>query len=199
MMYQIFEVTTNIDGEKRREHVLLTWRDGGDPYQVLHKLGLEYALSPDNIKKYRYTGLPYNEIFSHLTPEMLAPHDMQIVWLDREALPVDGKQIVNRYELESHVETMERDSKREKKMREIAERYANRLERLKAEGHPLLSEWDAGRVSARAISWAYQFVRAGGLDTSGFFNARLADAMRKAGLSPEAVGGDRQENIPQSA
>lgn len=29
---------------------------------------------------------------------------------------------------------------------------SRKLDRLKAEGHPLLSEWDTGRVSARAIS-----------------------------------------------
>ena len=198
-MYRIFEVASTIDGEQVRENVLITWPDGGDLYGVLHKLGMEYALSPEGLKTCRDNGVTYNEVLSRLTPEMLAPYGAKIIRLDREAIRVEDKQIINRYELESHLEVMERDKDRERKMRDIAERYARKFERLKAEGHPLLSDWDAGRVSARAISWAYMSVRSGGPDAGKFFNERLADAVCKAGLSPQDTGGADEQNIAQSA
>ena len=198
-MYQIFEVTSSIDGRQVRENVVISWQDGGDLIHVLHELGLEYALSPEGLKKCHYDGLTYNELLNRLTPEMLAPYDMRIVWLDREAFRVGDRQIINRYEVEGHVAARERDEKREQKTREVADRYARRMGRLKAAGHPLLSGWDAGKMSARAISWAYQHVRAGGSDAAGFFDKRLADAMGKAGLSPQDAGGADEQNIPQSA
>ena len=198
-MYRIFEVTSTIDGEQVRENVLITWPDGGDLFRVLHKLGMEYALSPEGLKTCRHKGVSYNEVLSRLPPEMLAPYGAQIIWLDRVAIRVEDKQIINRYELESHLEVIEHDRNRERRMRDIAERYARKLDRLKAEGHPLLSEWDTGRVSARAISWAYMFVRAGGLDAGKFFETRLADAVCKAGLSPQDAGGADEQNIAQSA
>lgn len=199
-MYQIFEVTSDVDGKQRRENVLISWRDGNNLAYVLHKLGLEYALSPEGLRKCRNNGVSYSEILTRLTPEMLAPYDMRIIWLDRDSVCVDNMQLISRYELESYMEAMERDIKREAKMREVDERYARRLERLKADGHPLISTWDAGRVSARAISWAYQYVRAGESDAKGFFDKKLADAVCRAGQSPQDAGGaDEQENIPKTA
>ena len=102
-MYRIFEVASTIDGEQVRENVLITWPDGGDLYGVLHKLGLEYALSPEGLKTCRNNGVTYNEVLSRLTPEMLAPYGAQMIWLDRVVIRVEDKQIINRYELESHL------------------------------------------------------------------------------------------------
>lgn len=128
-----------------------------------HRLGVEYAMSPEG-RKLRNVGLTYGELFEHLSPELLAPLGMQIVWPDREAVHLaDDRQIVSCYEIQSHLEARarkrQRECQREKRVKETAERYARKLEHLKASAHPAISTWAPDVIVSRAISWAYQFVR----------------------------------------
>lgn len=200
-MHQVFSVETKDGDETKSETAILYWVRHANPYHALHKLGVEYALSPAGVKV-RCTGLTFAELLNRLTPEMLAPYGLEIIWPEREAVTLGaGRQIVSTYEIQSHLEARERErqrnANRERRTRETAERYARKLERLKADGHPVLSGWDAGRVCNRAVSWACQYVRAGGSDADGFLEKKLADAVCKAN-SPQDAGGAKQENIAQT-
>ena len=77
-MYQIFEITSNVDGEQVRENALITGPESGDLFSVLNKL----CLSLEGLKTYRHNGLTYNGILSCLPLEILALYGMKIVWLD---------------------------------------------------------------------------------------------------------------------
>lgn len=200
-MYLIFNVAT---APEQRETVMLVCPDGSNPYHALHRLGVEYAMSPEGAKV-RGIGLTFGALFEHLTPEALAPYGIEIMWPDREAVRLeDGRQIVSCYEIQSHLEAREQERQRtinwERRLRETSERFARKMERLKADGHPVLSTWDASRICGRSISWAYQHVKAGGLDADGFFERKLADAKPCKASSPQDAGGaDEKENIAQSA
>lgn len=61
--------------------------------------------------------------------------------------------IIYRHELKSHLAAMERAEERVRETRKLSEQYVRRLERLKADGHPLISTWDSAQVSDRALSW----------------------------------------------
>lgn len=200
-MYLFFSIATSEPGQ--RETVMLSCPNNKNPYYILHKLGVEYAMSPEG-SKVRDKGLTFETLFNHLTPEMLAPYGMEIRWPDREATPLEeGRQIVSHYEIHSHMETRAQEHRKaahwQQKLYTAAERYARKLEKLKGEGHPLIATWDSSRISVRSISWAYQCVKAGDLDTDKFLEKRLADAMRKAGLPPQDAGGTDEQNIAQSA
>ena len=43
-------VTSDVNGEQQHEKMLITYESGTDLMSVLHKLGLEYALTPNGIK-----------------------------------------------------------------------------------------------------------------------------------------------------
>ena len=196
-MYLIFNVAV---APEQRETVMLVCPGDKNPYHALHRLGVEYAMSPEGAKV-RSTGLTFGELFAHLTPEMLAPYGIEIMWPEREAVKLDDqRQIVSCYEIWSHYEARGRERDRECKAREAAERYARRLERLKADGHPVICTWDSGRISGRAISWAYQYVRSEGLSSDEFFERKLTDAKPcKVKLPSKGAGGAGKENIAQSA
>ena len=203
-MHQVFSIATKDGDEMKREIAILRWNGSENPYHALHKLGVEYAMSPDGAKV-RGTGLTFGALFEHLTPEMLAPYGIEIMWPDREAVRLeDGRQIVSCYEIQSHLEARAQERQRtfnwERKLRETSEKFARKLERLKTEGHPVLSTWDASRICGRAISWAYQYTKAGCFDADGFFDKKLADAKPcKASQSPRSAGGANEQNIAQSA
>lgn len=198
-MYLIFNVAIT---PQQRETVMLVCPDGSNPYHALHKLGVEYAMGPEGAKV--RGGLTFGALFEHLTPEALAPYGIEIMWPDREAVRLeDGRQIVSCYEIQSHLEARDQERQRainwERRLRETSEKFARKMERLKADGHPVLSTWDASRICGRAISWAYQHAKAGGLDADGFLEKKLADAKPCKASSPQDAGGTEQENIPQSA
>ena len=200
-MYLIFNVST---APQKRETVILVCPDIRNPYHILHKLGVEYAMSPEGVKV-RGTGLTFGALFNYLTPEMLAPYGIEIMWPDREAVRLDDeRQIVSYYEIQSHLDAKEQERQRtflwEQKLRETAERYARKLERLKAEQHPVISTWDVSRICMRAVSWAYQYTKVKG-SSDEFFEKKLADAKPcKVSQSPQNTGGaNEQANIPQTA
>ena len=167
-MHQVFSVVTKDSNgdEKKREIAILHWTGRENPYYLLHRLGVEYAMSPEGTHL-RNTGLTYGELFEYLTPEKLDPHGMQILWPDREAVQLaDGRKIVSSYEIQSHLEAQiqerEREYQREKQVKEIAGRYARRLEHLRDTGHPVISTWAPDVIVNRAITWAYLYVRSTG-------------------------------------
>ena len=198
-MYRIFDIAA----EEQHEQVLMLWPDGSDLFRTLHKLGLEYAMSPEGAAECR-DGLTFGTLLKYLTPEMLAPYGIKMLWLSREAIKTYGSTpVVSQYELESYAEARERENIRERnwerRLKETSERFALRLERLKADAHPVVSTWDASRISGRAVSWAYQYIKAGGLDADGFFAKKLDEAKPCKGKVPAAVVGANQQNFIQPA
>lgn len=121
-MYQIFNVVTNVNGEQRREKVMVTAESFDSMWRVFHRMGLEYALHSGRVDRCSNIGLTFNEFFNYLSPEMLNYYNIQIIWLDREPIISGEAALITIYELESHLETMTRDNKRIKRTREFAER-----------------------------------------------------------------------------
>lgn len=102
----VFDITSVVNGEQRREKVLIEWRDGDDLLSMLHQLGLKLAMSPEGQKKYIGTGLGYSEFFNRLNDEMLAPYHINIRWLDREAVCIEDYPLISHFEIESHLKLM---------------------------------------------------------------------------------------------
>ena len=197
-MYVVYDIISNDNGAEQHEMALITHREDIDLLEVLHELALEYVMSPDGLKKYSNAGLTFDEFLKCLPPEKLAPYNVKIYWLNREAKRPDSEMIIYRHELKSHLAAMERAEERIRETRIVSEQYVRRLERLKADGHPLISTWDSAQVSDRALSWAWQFARARITDSIKFFEKKLAECMYKAGLPPQNVAGDG-ESDPQTA
>lgn len=199
-MYQIFNVATNVNGEQRREKVMVTYPDNTDMLEVFHKLGMEYALGPDG-RKYSDTGLNFNEFLKHLNPEALKPYHMEILWLDRERFNSGETMLINRYVIRDHRLTEKRHAEDYRlfaaNLRDTTARYIKRLESLKADGHPLISTWDNTRIADRAIIWTWQFLHSGESDHAKFFERKLAEYVKRAGLSSQ--NGNDEQNTPQSA
>ena len=195
-MYQIFDVTSDVNGEQQHEKMLITYEGGTDLMAILHKLGLEYALTPNGLKKYIKTGLSFNEFLSCLTPEMLEPYYVKIIWLDRGPSTPDCDMLISRYDLLSHLAAKERDYECMRKTREVAERYARNLGHLNADGHQLISTWDTPRIAERAASWACQFVRSNDRDAGKFFEKKLSDAVLRASQSPQSGDEDDEHSLP---
>ena len=153
-MNQVFSVTTNVNGEQRRENVLIEWQNGDDLWYMLPKLALKLTMSSEGQKKYIGTGLSFSELITHAPPELLMSHNISIRWLDREAVCMDDCTLVSRFEMESYLELFKNIDRREKRAIEVAVQYIRRLVRLHAEGHPLVSTWDDTRMFDWALSWA---------------------------------------------
>lgn len=198
-MHQIFDITSNTDGEHRHEKLMITYPVGLDLNDVFHNLGLELAMTPDGVKKYGNTGLSLNEFLSRVTPEELEPYNVTITWPDREDCCSGDKMLISRYELQSHLNARKRENNRVLKAREVSMRYIRKLGRLKANGHQLVSTWDNGRVVERANSWAYQFVCSNGWNYDRFFDERLDEAVNRAAKSHLNTDKNDEQNIPQSA
>ena len=200
-MYQVFSVPSKNGDEKKREIAILHWEKTKNPYYVLHKLGLEYALSPKG-EHLRGTGLSYGELFNYLTPEMLAPYDIEIMWPEREAARLENsRQVVTCFEIWSHLDAQVDNRIQTQRIQEVAGRYARKLERLKAEQHPVISTWEIDAIVSRAISWAGQCTRIKGQNVDMFFDAKVKEAkphkVKKAPM--ETASGDGEQNIPQTA
>lgn len=198
-MNKTVEITRNVNGEQRREKALLEWQDGDDPKYQLHKLALAVAASPEGQKQFRGTGLSCSEFLSRATNELLADGNMSIKWLDRDAVNLDDQMLVSRYELESYLELMGSINRHMRRTCEVSVQYVRRLARLHAEGHPLVSSWDDVRMHDRSLSWAWQFVQseADELYPGRFFEKRLAEAVHRAGMSPQ--NGNDEQDTPQNA
>ena len=197
-MYVVYDIIFNDNGVEQHEKALITCREDVDLPEVLHELALEYVMSPDGLKKYGQTGLPFDEFLQCLPPEKLKPYNVFIHWLDREAKRPDSKMIIDRYELKSHLAAMERAEERVRETRKLSEQYVRRMERLKADGHPLISTWESAQVTDHALRWAWQFARARITDPIKFFEKKLAECVYKAGLPPQNVTGNG-ESDPQTA
>ena len=161
---------------------------------VLHELGLKCVMSPDGLNKYSQTGLSFNEFLKNLPPEKLEPYNVKIYWPDREAISCDGKMLINRYELKGHLNARKHNEDYINETRTVSERYVRRMERLKADGHPLISTWDSARVSDRALSWAWQFAQSGSPDPIKFFEKKLAEYVCRASLSLQNTDGNGESN-----
>ena len=198
-MYQIFDVTFNIDGGQRHEKAMITYPVGLNLMYVLHELGLEYAMSPNGMKKYGDTGLSLNEFLKCLTPEMLEPFNATIMWPDRENFCTGDEMLVSRFEVQSFQGAEKRADNRVLKAREIAVRYVQKLGRLNGNGHQLVSGWSNARMIERANSWAYQFICSNEWNYSKFFDERLAEAVKRAAQSRRRTTEADEQNIPQSA
>ena len=197
-MYVVYDIISNDKGAEQHEKALITYQKNIELLEVLHELALEYVMSPDGLKKYSNTGLTFDEFLKCLPPEKLAPYNVKICWLDREAKRPDSEMIIYRHELKSHLAAMERAEERVRETRKLSEQYVRRMERLKADGHPLISTWESAQVTDHALSWAWQFARARITDPIKFFEKKLAECVYKAGLPPQNVTGNG-ESDPQTA
>lgn len=186
-MYVVYDIISSDNGVEQHEKALIVYNKGVDLTDILHELALEYVMSPDGLKKYSNAGLTFDEFLKCLPPEKLAPYNVKIYWLDREAKRPDSEMIIDRYELKSYLTAMEHNEECIRKTRDVSKRYVRCMERLKADGHPLISTWDSAQVSDRALSWAWQFTRSGNPDFIKFFKKKLVKCVCRAGLSPQNV------------
>lgn len=186
-MYVAYDIISNDNGAEQHETALILYKDDVDLTGVLHELALEYVMSPDGLKKYSHTGLSFDEFLKCLPPEKLKPYNVRILWIDREAKRPNSEIIIDRYELKGYLTAMEHNEECIRKTRDVSERYVRCMERLKADGHPLISTWDSAQVADRALSWAWQFARSGNPDFVKFFKKKLATCVCRAGLYPQNV------------
>ena len=201
-MHQTFEYTKLVHGEQKKETVMMFYPKTVDIAQVMHTLGLAYCMSLEGTRKCP-NELTFAQFMERIKPEMLERHQIQLIWPSRDAIQMDEQPpVVSSYELQERrlVRTDERIW--QGRMRNAAERFARRLERQRAIGHPAISTWETGRISGTAVAWASQFVMDPEPDMNKFFQRQLEKAKpskRGASKQPEADADTSGANAAEPA
>ena len=122
--------------------------------------------------------MSFAQIMEHITPEMLAPYGVTMIRPEDVAIQTDQlSPLVTRYELESIRDIRSAEWYRGRRVVEYAARAAKRLEKQKANQHPIISTWDSERISMKATSWACQFMMDGEKNFAKFFDKKLKDLL----------------------
>lgn len=175
-MYRTYEFTRTVNGEAKQDMVMLFYPKGTDIELTLHKLGLEYCMNRNKGKTPPH-GLTFAQLMEYITPEMLDPYGITVLWPNSTAISMDdAPPIINRYEMETYRETINYVYSRTKKVCKTAEQIAKRLETQRKQGHPAISTWAPDIISVKAVTWADQFVHGSETDLSKFFQKKLQEA-----------------------
>ena len=129
-MTEVYEYLRLVNGEMRREFVFFTSYMKCDFLQVVHNVTVDYCLKNEDRHPCKEDGMSFSEAMEYVTPEMLAPYGMDILWPNREAVWLeDSQKIVSHYEIESYAEVKVQEQHRaflwERKLRETSERYSH--------------------------------------------------------------------------
>lgn len=201
-MHQTFEYTKLVHGEQQKETVMMFYPKTVDIAQVMHTLGLAYCMSPEGTRKCP-DELTFAQFMERIKPEILARHQIQLIWPNRDAIQMDEQPpIVSRYELQERRSVRIDERIRLGRMRDAAERFVRRLERQRANGHPAISTWETDRISGTAVAWAGQFAADPELDMNKFFQQQLRKAKpsrRGAFKLPEADADASDTNAAEPA
>lgn len=201
-MYQTFEFTRNVQGEQKKETVMMVYPKTVDIAQVMHELGLAYCMSPEGARNCP-DELTFAQFMEQITPEMLERHQIRLLWPCKNVIQMDEQPpIISRYELQERRLARSDEWTRMRKMRDIAKRFARRLETQRANGHPVISTWGTGRISSTAIAWAVRFFTDQEPDINEFFEQRLWEAQPSkcnAPKLPEADAGTSDTDAAEPA
>ena len=184
-MKQVYEFTRELDGEPRLEVVMLLSPNECDFDEVLHRVGMDFCMSPRGRKLHGgATDLTFGELMGSLTPEMLKPYGVTMYRLRDGAKQMDGAApVVSAREMGLYQGLRDGYAQQLRDLREYGERIARRLEAQRRGGHPAISTWDPNIIPGRAIAWAYLYVTGNERDLTTFFNRKLQEA------KPHAVAG----------
>lgn len=176
------------DGEEQQQEVVtILYPPSYTLSEIMHRIRLDLAMEQMETKP-RRGDLTFGELMDSLTPEMLAPYGANILRSSVEAIPMDrDATVIGRYEMnsfflfqqdtEQRIRKMRQDTnQRIRKMRDCALRFAQKLEKEKSNGHPIISAWDSSVISGFAVAWAEQFAWGDEKDSSKFFKRQLEEA-----------------------
>lgn len=180
-MTKVYGFPRVVDGETKKEFVVLSSNFNRDFLQVVHDVAVDYCLDNENRHLCKEGGMSFGQIMEFITPEMLEPYGVTMLRLDDMAVQTDQMSpLVTRYELETirAVRRLERRHARE--VVDFAERAAQRLETQRARNHPGVSAWGPEKVAVKAASWASQYVMMSGKkDFARFFEKKLKETLPK--------------------
>ena len=173
-MTEVYEYLRLVNGEMRREFVFFTSYMKCDFLQVVHNVTVDYCLKNEDRHPCKEGSMSFAQAMEYVTPEMLAPYGVTMIRSTDAAIQTDQlPPLVNRYELETIRDVRKDERRRAREVVDYAERAARRLETKKANQHPVVSTWGSERISARAASWAWQFVTGEEKDFARFVEKRL--------------------------
>lgn len=173
-MTEVYEYLRLVNGEMRREFVFFTSYMKCDFLQVVHNVTVDYCLKNEDRHPCKEDGMSFAQAMEYVTPEMLAPYGVTMIRSTDAAIQTDQlPPLVSRFELETIREVRKDERRRALAVVEYAERAARRLETQKANQHPVVSTWGSEKISARAASWACQFVVGKEKDFGEFVEKRL--------------------------
>ena len=193
-MRRVYEFTRALNGETRLEIVMLLSPKECDIDQILHRVGLEFCISPQGRRLCKGASeLTFEELMSNLTPEMLAPYGVSMYRVRDEAQQMDNAApVVSRYEMELYQGITDKHNRQFCALRDYGERIAKRLEAQRLRGHPAISTWNPNLIPGRAIAWAYLFITGSEQNFEKFFNRKLQEAKPHTvtGVNPPAGTGE---------
>ena len=127
MMYQGFEFTRMINGEPKREVVIIFYPEETDLYWALHQLGFECCLKNQKEGEF-HDGLSFPELMEQVTPEMLAPYGMTVLWPNRALISMDNMPpTISRYELETYQAIYKSHQQELDQLRESCQQQLDRM------------------------------------------------------------------------
>lgn len=139
-------------GDQQKEVVTIIYPSCYKLGEIMHRIGLNLAME-QLASKPRRGNLTFGELMDSLTPEMLAPYGANILRSSVEAIPVDrDATVIGRYEINSFFLFQQDTQRRIRRMRDYALRFARRLEKEKANGHPVISTWNSLVISSSAVA-----------------------------------------------
>lgn len=155
-----YEYIRQLNGEPRLEIVTLSSKGERDFDEVLHRVGLEFCMSPQGRKLCKnISGLSLEQLLDIITPEMLVPDGVTMERLRGCAVQKDNvPPVVSWCEIKLCREICDRYNQQLRDMKKYAELIAGHLEAYRLSGHPAISAWAPEIIPSKSISWAYQYV-----------------------------------------
>lgn len=175
-MIEVYEYSRLVNGEMRREFVVFSSEKKRDILQAVHNAAVDFCVQHANKRPCKEGGMSFAEIMEFITPEMLAPYDVTMIRPGDVAIQADQLPLlISRYELEFIRDVRSTEWYRSRRVVDYAARAAKRLEKQKAKQHPIISTWDAEKMTVKASSWACEFAMGREKNFGKFFDKKLKD------------------------
>ncbi len=158
-MTEVYEFPREVNGETRKEFVILSSNFKHDFLQIVHNVAVDYCLANENRHPCKEGGMSFGQIMEYITPKMLEPYGVTMIRLEDAAIHTDQMPpLVTRYELETIREVRRLERRHAREVVDYAERAAKRLETQRVNNHSAVAAWGPEKVAVKAASWACQFV-----------------------------------------
>lgn len=189
-MERIYKVDRVINGKVITDYAVLSCAKTCNCPRALHDIGLEYCKTKGRDLYNREGGLSLPQLLRNTPSELFAKHGVTLTWLSEKVVSADQEtKVVGKYELDTYYNTVNMYSDKFRRLYDSAKKIVYRLEKQRANNHPVISTWSAGKIAAKALMWSREFTGEKNYlhELDIFFQKKLDQ------VTADTAGGDRAE------